>query len=71
VPIGESNAFCGRLESISFFGDHFRSEVVIGSLRMALVSRSRPPAGEVVVKIDPSDMVILNPADHRASDTTP
>jgi iron(III) transport system ATP-binding protein len=58
---GGPNKFSGRLESISFFGDHFRSEVVIGALRLAILSRSRPPAGEVVVTIDPRDMVVLNP----------
>jgi iron(III) transport system ATP-binding protein len=69
VRAGESNAFSGRLESISFFGDHFRSEVVIGSLRLALLSRSRPPAGDVVVTIDPGDVVVLSAADHNRSDT--
>lgn len=59
VRAGESNAFSGRLETTSFFGDHFRSEVVIGSLRMAILSRTRPPAGDVVVKIDPAEMVVL------------
>jgi iron(III) transport system ATP-binding protein len=59
VRAGESNAFSGRLESTSFFGDHFRSEVVIGSLRMAILSRSRPPAGDVVVTIEAADMVVL------------
>jgi iron(III) transport system ATP-binding protein len=62
VPIGESNAFGGRLESISFFGDHYRSEVVIGSLRLAILSRSRPPAGDVVVTVDPDQIVVLAPA---------
>jgi iron(III) transport system ATP-binding protein len=58
---GDLNAFCGQLESISFFGDHFRSEVVIGRVRLAVVSRSRPVAGNVVVKIDPRDIVVLQP----------
>jgi iron(III) transport system ATP-binding protein len=73
VPNGEANAFSGRLESISinFFGDHFRSEVVIGSLRLAILSRSRPPAGDVAVTIDTSDMVVLTQADHRGTDTEP
>jgi iron(III) transport system ATP-binding protein len=61
VRMGDVNAFSGRLESVSFFGDHFRSEVVIGSLRLAVLSRSRPVAGDVVVEIDPSDMVVLQP----------
>jgi iron(III) transport system ATP-binding protein len=59
VRTGESNAFSGRLESTSFFGDHFRSEVVIGPLRLAILSRSRPPDGEVVVTIEPGDVVVL------------
>jgi iron(III) transport system ATP-binding protein len=59
VQTGESNAFSGRLESTSFFGDHFRSEVVIGSLRLAILSRTRPPDGDVVVTIDPGDVVVL------------
>jgi iron(III) transport system ATP-binding protein len=59
VQSGESNAFSGRLESTSFFGDHFRSEVVIGALRLAILSRSRPPEGDVVVTIDPGDVVVL------------
>jgi iron(III) transport system ATP-binding protein len=59
VQTGESNAFSGRLESTSFFGDHFRSEVVIGPLRLAILSRSRPPEGDVVVTIDPGDVVVL------------
>jgi iron(III) transport system ATP-binding protein len=71
VRDGESNAFSGRLESISFFGDHFRSEVDIGPVRLAILSRSRPPAGDVVVKIDPSDMVLLHPSDYRGSDMAP
>jgi iron(III) transport system ATP-binding protein len=60
VHIGESNAFSGRLESTSFFGDHFRSEIVIGSLRLAILSRSRPPDGDVVVTIDPGDVIVLS-----------
>ena len=68
---GELNSFRGRLESISFFGDHFRSEVVIGPVRLAVLSRSRPCAGDVTVKIDPKDMVILNPADQRGGDAAP
>jgi iron(III) transport system ATP-binding protein len=71
VRAGEPNAFTGRLESISFFGDHFRSEVIIGSLRLAILSRSRPPAADVVVTIDPGDIVVLNAADHPGSDTAP
>jgi ABC-type Fe3+/spermidine/putrescine transport system ATPase subunit len=59
VESGESNAFSGRLDSTSFFGDHFRSEVVIGSFRLAILSRSRPPDGDVVVTIDPKDVVVL------------
>jgi iron(III) transport system ATP-binding protein len=59
VQTGESNAFAGKLESTSFFGDHFRSEVVIGPLRLAILSRSRPPEGDVVVTIDPGDVVVL------------
>jgi iron(III) transport system ATP-binding protein len=59
VHTGESNAFSGRLDSTSFFGDHFRSEVVIGPVRLAILSRSRPPDGEVVVTIDPGDIVAL------------
>lgn len=68
VQTGESNAFSGRLESTSFFGDHFRSEVVIGPLRLAISSRSRPPGGDVVVTIDPGDIVVLNPSDDRGRD---
>ncbi len=68
VLAGESNAYVGRLESTSFFGDHFRSEVVVGSLRLAYLSRSRPPAGDMVVTIDPGDMVVLSPAEHRGSE---
>jgi iron(III) transport system ATP-binding protein len=59
VHAGESNAFSGRLDSTSFFGDHFRSEVVVGSVRVAVLSRSRPPDGDVVVTIDPGDIVVL------------
>jgi iron(III) transport system ATP-binding protein len=59
VHTGESNAFSGRLDSTSFFGDHFRSEVVIGPVRVAILSRSRPPDGDVVVTIDPGDIVVL------------
>jgi hypothetical protein len=59
VQTGESNAFAGKLESTSFFGDHFRSEVVIGPLRLAILSRSRPPEGGVVVTIDPGDVIVL------------
>jgi iron(III) transport system ATP-binding protein len=68
VQAGEANAFRGRVESTSFFGDHFRSEVVIGSLRLAIVSRSRPPAGDVVVTLDPSDVIVLSPTVHDASE---
>jgi iron(III) transport system ATP-binding protein len=59
VQAGESNAFSGKLESTSFFGDHFRSEVVIGPLRLAILSRSRPPDGDMVVTIEPGDVVVL------------
>jgi iron(III) transport system ATP-binding protein len=59
VHTGESNAFSGRLESTSFFGDHYRSEVVVGPLRLAILSRSRPPDGDVVVAIAPGDVVLL------------
>ena len=55
-----SNAFSGRLESTSFYGDHFRSEVVIGSLRFVILSRSRPPSADVTVTIDPVDIVVLS-----------
>jgi iron(III) transport system ATP-binding protein len=64
APAGASNAFSGRIESASFFGDHFRSEVVIGRLRLAMLSRSRPPETDVVVTIDPADVVIISRADH-------
>jgi iron(III) transport system ATP-binding protein len=57
---GESNAFSGRIEATSFFGDHFRSEVVIGTLRLAILSRARPLEGDVVVTIDPADMIVLS-----------
>jgi iron(III) transport system ATP-binding protein len=67
---GESNAFAGRLESTSFFGDHYRSEVVIGSSRLAILSRSRPSAGDVVATIDPADIVVLTPANNRESELT-
>jgi ABC-type Fe3+/spermidine/putrescine transport system ATPase subunit len=68
VRTGEANAFAGRLESNSFFGDHFRSEVVIGPIRLATLSRSRPPGGDVVVTIDPGDMVVLSRANDRGVD---
>jgi iron(III) transport system ATP-binding protein len=55
----EPNAFSGRLDSTSFFGDHFRSEVVIGSLRLVIHSRSRPPT-DMVVAINPKDIVVLS-----------
>jgi ABC-type Fe3+/spermidine/putrescine transport system ATPase subunit len=55
----ESNAFSGRLDSTSFFGDHFRSEMVIGSLRLVIHSRSRPPS-DMVVAINPKDIVVLS-----------
>jgi iron(III) transport system ATP-binding protein len=53
------NTFSGRLDSTSFFGDHFRSEVVIGSLRLIILSRSRPPT-DMVVAINPKDIVVLH-----------
>jgi iron(III) transport system ATP-binding protein len=59
VRAGEANAFSGCLESTSFFGDHFRSEVLVGSTRLAILSRSRPPTGDVIVTIDPADVVVL------------
>jgi iron(III) transport system ATP-binding protein len=68
VPAGGSNALSGRLESTSFFGDHVRSEVVIGAVRLAILSRSRPPAVNVFVTIDPADVVIMSRADHAGSD---
>jgi iron(III) transport system ATP-binding protein len=67
----EANAYAGRLESTSFFGDHFRSEVVIGPLRLAILSRSRPPDGDVVVTVDPGDIVVLNRADRPQSEAAP
>jgi iron(III) transport system ATP-binding protein len=69
VAGGECNAFTGEVESISFFGDHFRSEVVIGELRLAIVSRSRPPSGEAVITVDPRDIVILNRGPHGGSES--
>jgi iron(III) transport system ATP-binding protein len=71
VRTGEPNEFHGRLDSTSFFGDHFRSEVLIGPLRLAILSRSRPPAGDVAVTIDPGDVVVLSQADCPGSDTAP
>jgi iron(III) transport system ATP-binding protein len=68
APASGTNAFVGRLESASFFGDHFRSEVVSGSVRLAIVSRSRPPADDVAVTVDPGDVVVLRRADHAGSD---
>jgi iron(III) transport system ATP-binding protein len=63
VQPGESNTFSGLLETTSFFGDHFRSEVAIEHLRLAILSRSRPPDGDVVITIEPGDVVILSSAD--------
>jgi hypothetical protein len=47
------------VETTSFFGDHFRSEVVVGSVRFTILSRSRPSAADMVVTIDPADIVVL------------
>jgi iron(III) transport system ATP-binding protein len=58
-PAGGANAFQGRVETTSFFGDHFRSEVAVGSVRFTILSRSRPSAAEMVVTIDPADIIVL------------
>ncbi|HEY4027368.1 MAG TPA: ABC transporter ATP-binding protein [Candidatus Dormibacteraeota bacterium] len=63
---GEVNRFPARLASTSFFGDHFRSEVLVGDLRLAVLSRSRPAGAPIAVEIDPGTISVLGPPVSRS-----
>ncbi len=60
MPNGKENLFPATLESSSFYGDHFRSEVVIGEFRLVVLSRTRPADDSVAVEIDPRKIDVLS-----------
>jgi iron(III) transport system ATP-binding protein len=65
-PATGPNVLSGRLDAPFFFGDRYRAEVTIGTLRVIAQSRQRPRVGDVSVVLDPADLIAFPESAERS-----